>query len=67
MDETRLIDLESRMAWQDEALRELSDALARQQRDIERLQRLCLALQSQLESAGDGQRAAQAHEPPPHY
>lgn len=67
MDDQRLIEIETRVAWQDDALRQLSDALARQQRDIDRLQRLCQALQSQLEAAVDGSRSAPANEPPPHY
>jgi len=67
MDAERLIEIETRIAWQDDALRQLSDALARQQRDIDRLQRLCQALQSQLETVGDAGRPAPANEPPPHY
>ena len=67
MDEQRLIEIETRIAWQDDALRQLSDALANQQRDIERLQRLCQAMQAQLTAVGDGARALPADEPPPHY
>ena len=67
MDEQRLIEIETRIAWQDDALRQLSDALANQQRDIERLQRLCQAMQAQLAAVGDGARALPADEPPPHY
>ncbi|MFB9068390.1 SlyX family protein [Pseudofulvimonas gallinarii] len=67
MDEARLIEIETRIAWQEDALRQLSDALATQQRDIERLQRLCLALQAQVEASGDRQRGLPADERPPHY
>ncbi len=67
MEEPRLIEIETRIAWQEEALRQLSDALASQQRDIDRLQRLCQALQAQVESGGDRQRALPGDERPPHY
>jgi SlyX protein len=67
MDEQRLIEIETRIAWQEEALARLGDALAAQQRDLERLQRLCQALQAQLEAVGARQRTLPGHEPPPHY
>lgn len=68
MDESRLIELETRIAYQDEALRQLSDALALQQQDLDRLQRLCQSLQSRLDSTVDvGPAATLEEERPPHY
>lgn len=68
MNEPRFIEIETRIAYQEETLRELSDVLARQQQEIDRLRRLCETLQSRLEASADSARpASQAHEPPPHY
>lgn len=68
MTEPRLIEIETRIAYQDEALRELSDAVARQQQDIDRLQRLCAALQSRLDASADATHPGPlAQEKPPHY
>lgn len=68
MNEQRLIEIETRIAYQEDAQRELSDALVRQQQDIERLQRLCLALQASLAALSQpGPGATPAEEKPPHY
>jgi SlyX protein len=64
----RLIEIETRIAYQEDALRTLSDALARQQLDLDRLQRLCQSLQSRLEAGGDTVAPASLEEErPPHY
>lgn len=68
MSEERLIEIETRIAYQEDALRELSDALVRQQQEIDRLHALCQALQGALTSlATQGIQPAPAEERPPHY
>lgn len=68
MHDERLIEIETRIAYQEDALRTLSDALARQQLDLDRLQRLCQSLQSRLEAGGDTIAPVSLEdERPPHY
>ncbi len=68
MDDTRLIEIETRIAYQEDALRTLSDALARQQLDLDRLQRQCQSLQSRLEAGAETTAPASLEEDrPPHY
>lgn len=63
----KLVDIESRIAWQEAAIQELSDVISRQQRQLDRLTALCVDLQARLaESSGAGGTPS-AHEPPPHY
>lgn len=65
----RLADLEFRLAFQEDALNSLDQVVARQQRDIEDLQRLNRELyrrlrewEERLEAGSEG-----AEEKPPHY
>ncbi len=68
MTEQRLIEIETRIAYQEDAQRELNDALVRQQQEIERLTRLCLSVQASLAGlAQAGQAPTPADEKPPHY
>lgn len=68
MSDTRLIDLETRITYQDDTLRQLNDAVSRQQLDIARLERMCAALQSRLAALVEsGLREMPADEKPPHY
>lgn len=66
--ELRLMELETRVAFQDDALLTMSDEIARQQRDIERLQLQLAALaRRQEELLGTVGHAAEEEAPPPHY
>jgi SlyX protein len=67
MSEDRLIDLETRLAYQEASLQSLSDTLAAQARQIERLQRTCLQLLERAASDGAAEKASLSVEPPPHY
>ena len=66
--ERRLIDLESRFSFQEEAIRELSDALVRQQQRIDRLEASLNVVVEQLQrgDAGDETQTPE-NERPPHY
>lgn len=51
--EQRLIELETKCAYQDDALQVLGDEIARQQRDLEAMQLLVRQLQERLASQGE--------------
>ena len=67
--EERIIELETRLAFQDDSLQQLSDEVLAQGRLIERLQRqIELLAARQVELASGGQFVEQGEEPPPpHY
>lgn len=63
----RIIELETRLAFQEHALQELSDVMARQQAEIEHLARALKDAQERLRgiTAPVAERAEET--PPPHY
>lgn len=66
--EARLDELETRVAFQDDALQTMSDEIARQQRDIERLQLQLAALaKRQAEMQTQVGEPLGDEPPPPHY
>jgi SlyX protein len=68
MSEERFIDLESRLAHQDQLLHELNDVVTAQQAKIMQLDELCRSLIDRVRSIGDGVSAGdQGDERPPHY
>ncbi len=68
MSEERFIDLETRLAHQDQLLNELNDVVTAQQAKIMQLEELCKALVQRVRSAGDGLPDSDpGDERPPHY
>jgi SlyX protein len=68
MSEERFIDLESRLAHQDQMLHELNNVVAEQQAKIMQLEELCRSLIDRVRSLGEGLPAGDpADERPPHY
>ena len=68
MSEDRFIDLESRLAHQDQLLNELNDVVTEQQAKIMQLEELCKVLIQRVRSVGDGQSEGDpGDERPPHY
>ncbi|PZP25789.1 SlyX family protein [Pseudomonas kuykendallii] len=65
--ESRMADLESRQAFQDDALQTLSDVVAEQQRLIDRLQMQLTALAGRQEELNGQLSGEQDEAPPPHY
>lgn len=66
--EQRLADLESRQAFQDDAMQTLSDVVYEQERSIARLQLQMQALLKRLEDLqGQVGVAGDDEAPPPHY
>lgn len=68
MSEERFIDLESRLAHQDQLLNQLNDVVTEQQVKIMQLDELCKSLIQRVRSMGDDMPASDAgDEQPPHY
>jgi SlyX protein len=66
-DNDALAELESRIAFQEDAIDKLSDVVARQEMDLEKLTRMVKILHGQLRELGGGDDAPAADVPPPHY
>ncbi|CAH0217538.1 Protein SlyX [Pseudomonas sp. Bi70] len=64
--EERIVELESRQAFQDDTIQALNDALVEQQKLIERLQLQVQALAKRQEEVSPF-GVAQDEAPPPHY
>lgn len=68
MSEERFIDLESRLAHQDQMLNELNDVVTAQQAHLMQLEELCRSLIDRVKSIGEGVHSGDAEdERPPHY
>jgi len=68
MSEERLVDIESRLAHQDQLLIELNDVVTQQQEKIMNLEELCRSLVDRVRSMGDAMPADSSRdERPPHY
>ena len=68
MSEERFIDLETRLAHQDQLLNELNDVVTEQQAKIMQLEALCQSLIQRVRSVGDSVPSDEAFdERPPHY
>lgn len=68
MSEERFIDIETRLAHQDQLLHELNEVVTGQQARIMDLEELCRALLERVRSLDDGLTAGNpVDERPPHY
>ena len=68
MSEERFIDLESRLAHQDQVLHQLNEVVTDQQAKIMQLEELCRSLIDRVRSLGEGLPAGDpGDERPPHY
>ena len=66
--EDKLVDLETRIAFLEDAQQQLSDVIARQEKEIMRLLHRVSELEEQLRQAAPSLIADAADEtPPPHY
>ena len=66
--DSRLVDIETRIAFNEDAINQLNDVILMQQKRIEQLEELCKRLREQLQQAmpaSDGGKPAD--EKPPHY
>ncbi|MGB0955786.1 MAG: SlyX family protein [Panacagrimonas sp.] len=68
MDDPRIIDLQTRIAFQEDTLRALDEVIQRQQDQLERIQRSLVALSERMRRIAAEQPAnSAADEVPPHY
>ncbi len=68
LDEKRVIEIETKLAHQEQLLSELNEALTDQQAQISGLERLCQSLIERVKALLDSSSADQAtDERPPHY
>jgi len=68
--ESRLDELESRLAFQDDLIENLNEIIARQDRDLARLELRVKSLADKLNDIGESAAMSgspQGHEVPPHY
>ena len=68
MSEERLIDIESKLAHQDQLMLELNEVVTEQQAKIMQLEQLCSSLVERVRAMDEPQRAvAPQDDRPPHY
>lgn len=67
MNEERLIELETRIAFQEQGIQELSDVIFRQQQQIDQLDQLCKLLLHKMQDVETASPGKPADEKPPHY
>lgn len=69
MSERRLVDIETKIAFQEKSLKELNDVIYEQQRDIDRLNSICDLLVKRVKDLSDFMPGSDgpANEKPPHY
>lgn len=68
MSEERLVNIETKIAFQEDQLETLNKTVYEQQQKIQRLELICEALARQLRTLSEaGNEGISAHEKPPHY
>ncbi len=69
MSEERLVEIETRIAFQERTIKDLNDVLCEQQQEIERLGSICDALVKRVKEVSEFTQGiyAPANEKPPHY
>ncbi|MCH7418511.1 SlyX family protein [Pseudomonas mosselii] len=65
--EMRMVELETRQAFQDDSLQALNDVIVEQSRVIERLQLQMAELIKRYEEMAGQQGGGEEEAPPPHY
>lgn len=69
MSEERLVEIETKIAFQERTIKDLNDVLCEQQQEIERLGSICNALLKRVKELSEFSLGidAPANEKPPHY
>lgn len=65
--EERLVELETRLAYQEATLQVLNEVVTRQQKQIDQLDSLCRQLLDRVAAACGAARGTAVDEIPPHY
>ena len=63
----RIIDLETKISFQDKSIEDLSDSVYLQQQQLTELEKKIQALQKRIESDQNGDSEIRPQEKPPHY
>ncbi len=63
----RIIDLETKISFQDKSIEDLSDSLYQHQQQIAQLEKALQVLQKRIESDQQGESEIRPQEKPPHY
>ena len=69
MSDNRIIELETKVAYQEKAIEDLSQTIFQLDQKLERLERLCQALKQKLTAITEqtGLDVGEHNEKPPHY
>ena len=69
MSEERLVEIETKIAFQEQTIEDLNDVIYEQQQEIERLASVCDILVKQVKELSEfiPENDAPANEKPPHY
>lgn len=67
MNENRIIELEIKIAYQEDLLQSLNSAVSDQQMQIKHLEQTFVLLNERLKNLAESQTVNQAAEIPPHY
>lgn len=67
MNDDRLTQIETKLAFAEQANAELSELVYAQQKQIERLEALCSALGKRVAALDGDAAGGDSHEVPPHY
>lgn len=66
-DNESLQNLESRVAFQEAAIDQLSDTIARQELELDKMTRMIHHLTQRIKELSEGQPLSDNNQPPPHY
>jgi SlyX protein len=68
MNEERLINIESKLTFQEDLIEELNKTVYQQQQKLERLEGICKSLVGHIQSLSEGRNEGMpVNERPPHY
>ncbi len=67
MTEERLVNIETKIAFQEDLIEELNKTVYLQQKKLDQLEAICEALARHIESLAAATEGKPAHERPPHY
>jgi SlyX protein len=67
MNEERLVELETRLAYQDQLVEALNKLVFEQDKRVQKLELTCKNLGKQLLDLAEDSAIAESDEPPPHY
>ena len=67
MIEEQLVNIETKIAYQEDLIEELNKTIYQQQQKLDRLEAICETLARHIESLEAGNEGQPANERPPHY